>query len=138
MTARYTKAPEQRKAAECLMEKLRSLSDVECMDMVRNIQKNYRLLQTGRTIAELIAEARQKSGAEKLKGHEHHGAGTLCPRGKAHEHPPIVIHEEDRKGYYTALEAWNVRQDLKPLGAFLREQTEKTWKKQIARTGYLK
>lgn len=55
-----------------------------------------------------------------------------------HEHPPIVIHEEDRKGYYTALEAWDVRQDLKPLCMFLQEQAEKTWKKQIARTGYLK
>ncbi|WP_275443762.1 hypothetical protein [Petralouisia muris] len=40
MTARYTKNPEQRKAAENLMAKLRVLTDVECMDIVRNIQKN--------------------------------------------------------------------------------------------------
>lgn len=46
------------------------LSDAECMDLVRDIQKNYRLPQAGRTIGELIAEARQKSGAEKLKGHD--------------------------------------------------------------------
>ena len=70
MTARYTKNPEQRKAAESLMAKLRGLSDAECMDLVRDIQKNYRLPQEGRTIGELIAEARQKSGAEKLKGHD--------------------------------------------------------------------
>lgn len=50
-----------------------------------------------------------------------------------HDHPPIVIHEEDRKGYYTALEAWDVSQDLVPLRDFLQEQTEKTWEKQIAR-----
>lgn len=50
-----------------------------------------------------------------------------------HDHPPIVIHEEDRKGYYTALEAWDVSQDLVPLREFLQEQTEKTWEKQIAR-----
>ena len=50
-----------------------------------------------------------------------------------HGHPPIVIHEEDRKGYYAALEAWDGSQDLDPLRVFLQEQTEKTWEKQIAR-----
>ena len=39
MTARYTKNPEQRKAAENLMAKLRVLTDAECMDIVRDIQK---------------------------------------------------------------------------------------------------
>ena len=43
MTAQYTKNPEQRKAAENLMAKLRVLTDAECMDIVRDIQKNYRL-----------------------------------------------------------------------------------------------
>lgn len=50
-----------------------------------------------------------------------------------HEHPPIIIHEEDRKEYYDALEAWDARQNLDPLRIFLREQTVKTWAKQIAR-----
>ncbi|MCM1123389.1 MAG: Fic family protein [Eubacterium sp.] len=50
-----------------------------------------------------------------------------------HGHPPIIIHEEDRKAYYTALEAWDREQDLDVLRVFLREQTEKTWQKQIAR-----
>lgn len=49
------------------------------------------------------------------------------------ELPPIIIHEEDREGYYGALEAWDVRQELEPLLTFLREQTVKTWKKQVAR-----
>ena len=48
-------------------------------------------------------------------------------------HPPIIIHEEDRKDYYEALEAWDTRQKLEPLLAFLRAQTEKTWAKQIER-----
>ncbi len=48
-----------------------------------------------------------------------------------HDHPPIIIYEEDRKGYYTALEAWDVSQELDPLRAFLQEQTEKTWEKQV-------
>ena len=36
MTAQYTKNPEQRKAAENLMAKLRVLTDAECMDIVRD------------------------------------------------------------------------------------------------------
>lgn len=48
-------------------------------------------------------------------------------------HPPIIIHEEDRKEYYEALEAWDVRQDLVPLRSFLRLQTQKTWERRIAR-----
>lgn len=50
-----------------------------------------------------------------------------------HDHPAITIHEEDRKKYYTALEAWDSRQELDLLKKFLREQTVKTWEKQIAR-----
>lgn len=51
-----------------------------------------------------------------------------------HGHPPITIHEEDRRGYYEALEAWDSRQDLTPLRTFLVVQTEKTWAKQVERT----
>lgn len=50
-----------------------------------------------------------------------------------HNHPPVIIHEEDRLAYYTALEAWDSMQDLKPLRDFLKVQAEKTWEKQIAR-----
>lgn len=50
-----------------------------------------------------------------------------------HGHPPIVVHEEDRRAYYAALEAWDERQDLAPLLGFLREQTGKTWEKQLER-----
>lgn len=50
-----------------------------------------------------------------------------------HDHPPIIIHEEDRKGYYTALEAWDEQQKLSPLCEFLQEQTVKTWSKSVER-----
>lgn len=50
-----------------------------------------------------------------------------------HNHPPIIIHEEDRRAYYEALEAWDSVQELEPLRDFLRCETEKTWEKQIAR-----
>ncbi len=50
-----------------------------------------------------------------------------------HDHPPIVIHEEDRRAYFEALEAWDSTQNLESLILFLKEQTVKTWQKQIAR-----
>lgn len=49
-----------------------------------------------------------------------------------HNHPPLVIHQEDRKAYFEALEAWDTEQNLKPLKAFLLEQLIKTWSKRIA------
>lgn len=48
-----------------------------------------------------------------------------------HNHPPIIIHEEDRREYYQSLEAWDKEQKLEPLISFLRKQTAKTWEKQI-------
>ena len=48
-------------------------------------------------------------------------------------HPPVTVHQEDRKSYYAALEAWDERQELAPMETFLREQTRKTWEKQIVR-----
>lgn len=46
-------------------------------------------------------------------------------------HPPIIIHEEDKKDYYTALEAWDRDQEIKPFIEFLEQQCVKTWSKQI-------
>ena len=72
MTARFTRNPEQRDMVRGLMAKLRVLSDEQCMDLVKDIQKNYHLPYP-RTMGERIALARQQSGAEKLK------AMTLWP-----------------------------------------------------------
>ncbi len=52
------------------------------------------------------------------------------------DHPPIVIHEEDRREYYAALEAWDTAQELSPMCAFLKAQTAKTWAKQIKKAGF--
>jgi len=51
-----------------------------------------------------------------------------------HDHPPIVIHEEDRKGYYEALEAWDKYQNLNKLITFLQDQTVKTWSYRLERS----
>ena len=70
MNKRYAPNPEIRQTAESLLSKLRLLSDKECMALVNDVQKNYRLPGKARTIGEMLAEARQKSGAEKLAGHD--------------------------------------------------------------------
>ena len=48
-----------------------------------------------------------------------------------HNHPPVIIHQEDRKAYFEALEAWDEEQELEPLIKFLKEQLVKTWKHKI-------
>ena len=49
------------------------------------------------------------------------------------DHPPVIIHEEDRREYYNALEQFDEEQELAPLTAFLRGQTVKTWKARFER-----
>ena len=46
-------------------------------------------------------------------------------------HPPLVIHQEDRKAYFEALEAWDTEQNLTPLKNFLMHQLIKTWSKHL-------
>lgn len=70
MTWRYSQNQATKDTAESLLKKLRSLSDKECMDVIREVQTNYHLPDKARTIGELLAEARQQSGAAKLAGHD--------------------------------------------------------------------
>lgn len=48
-----------------------------------------------------------------------------------HNHPPITIHEEDRKDYYHALEKFDEELELKSLIDYLKSQLVKTWEKQV-------
>ena len=66
MTWRYAPNPATKETAESLLDKLRPLSDQECMDLIRKVQSEYRLPEKARTIGEMLAEARQQSGAQKL------------------------------------------------------------------------
>ncbi len=70
MTWRYAQNQATKDTAESLLKKLRPLSDKECMDVIREVQRNYHLPEKARTIGELLAEARQQSGAAKLAGHD--------------------------------------------------------------------
>jgi Fic family protein len=44
-----------------------------------------------------------------------------------HNHPPIVIYNEDKQLYYDALDQFDESGDLEPMIALLKAQTIKTW-----------
>jgi len=48
-------------------------------------------------------------------------------------HPPLIIHEEDKAAYYAALEAYDIAEEITPMYDFLRQQAERTWEKSLAR-----
>ena len=49
------------------------------------------------------------------------------------DHPPIIVHEEDRRTYYDALERFDNDQELDSLVDFLKAQTVKTWRARFER-----
>ncbi|MCL2059155.1 MAG: Fic family protein [Oscillospiraceae bacterium] len=50
-----------------------------------------------------------------------------------HDHPPIIIYDEDKAKYYEALEAYDRDEDIAPMVNFFRNQTERTWEKTLSR-----
>ena len=56
--------------AENLLKKLRELSEDDCRELICDIQRNYHLPWKAKTVGEMIAVARQESGARKLEGHD--------------------------------------------------------------------
>ena len=48
-----------------------------------------------------------------------------------HNHPPLIVYDEDRRGYYKALEAYDREEDLTALYEFLVAETCKTWEKTL-------
>ena len=67
---RYTRDHDIKATAENLLKKLRELSEDDCRELICDIQKNYHLPQKARTVGEMIAVARQESGARRLEGHD--------------------------------------------------------------------
>ena len=67
---RYTRDHSKKATAENLLKKLRELSEDDCKKLICDIQRNYHLPRKARTIGEMIAVARQESGAQKLEGHD--------------------------------------------------------------------
>ena len=70
MLCRYTRDYDIKATAENLLKKLRELSEDDCRELICDIQRNYRLPWKARTVGEMIAVARQESGARKLEGHD--------------------------------------------------------------------
>ena len=66
----YTCDHDKRNIAENLLKKLRELSENDCRELICDIQKNYNLPRKAKTVGEMIAVARQESGARKLEGHD--------------------------------------------------------------------
>ena len=48
-----------------------------------------------------------------------------------HNHPPLIVYEEDRRHYYAGLQKYDEAEDLNDLQTFFIHQVEKTWKKQL-------
>ena len=48
-------------------------------------------------------------------------------------HPPLIIHDEDKAAYYDALAAYDDLEDIEPMAVFLKQQTERTWEKTLDR-----
>lgn len=70
MFCQYTRDHDKRNIAENLLKKLRELSENDCRELICDIQKNYNLPRKAKTVGEMIAVARQESGARKLEGHD--------------------------------------------------------------------
>ncbi|WP_367575632.1 DUF5720 family protein [Acutalibacter caecimuris] len=66
----YIPDPVRRKTAAELVRKLDAMPEKDCLALIQDIRKNYQIPAGSKTMGELLAEARQKSGAEKLKGHD--------------------------------------------------------------------
>ena len=66
----YTRDYDKKTTAENLLKKLRGLSEDKCKELICDIQRNYHLPWKARTVGEMIAVARQESGAQKLEGHD--------------------------------------------------------------------
>jgi len=49
-----------------------------------------------------------------------------------HNHPPIIVYDEDKRMYYDCLRKYDEAEELNPLYEFFKYETERTWKKALA------
>lgn len=55
----------------------------------------------------------------------------------ANDYPPLIVYDEDKNSYYSALEQYDTTEKLDKLISFLQEQTIKTWEKAISRSNHI-
>ena len=49
-----------------------------------------------------------------------------------HNHPPLIVYDEDKRMYYECLQKYDEAEELNPLYEFFKYETEKTWEKALA------
>lgn len=99
--------------------------DLRTLFEIRNEKKAYELFLDAFDQKKIVDEELVKAFQKALTDN------TYDERRWRLGHPPVTIHEEDRKGYYDALEIWDRTLDLEPLKEFLRQQCVKTWKSKL-------
>ena len=60
-STQYAPRPEQRKAAESVIRKLRAMPKEESWGLIMDIRRNYHVPGGAQTVGEMLAEARQKA-----------------------------------------------------------------------------
>lgn len=50
-----------------------------------------------------------------------------------HDHPPIIVYDEDKAEYYAALESYDRCEDYQAMYGFLQKETARTWEKALKR-----
>lgn len=49
-----------------------------------------------------------------------------------HNHPPLIVYDEDKRLYYECLQKYDETEELNSLYEFFKYETEKTWEKALA------
>ncbi len=100
-------------------------------------------------MTELLAEVNDYSGKDFLKvaaylharfedihpfadGNGRVGRTLMNYYLMTHDHPPLIVYNEDKHLYYECLQKYDESEELKPLYEFFKYETEKTWDKALA------
>ena len=99
-------------------------------------------------LAELLSELNEYEGKDILKaaayfharfeyihpfadGNGRIGRAMLNYFLMINNHPPLIIHDEDKSAYYDALAAYDNSENVEPMTVFLKQQAERTWEKTL-------